>query len=291
MGDGKKVSLVLGSGGARGLAHIGVIRWLEERDYQIVSISGCSMGALVGGVYAAGRLDEFERWVRAITKLDIVSLLDIAWSRSGLVRGDRIIDTLVELVGDQQIEDLSIHFTAVASDVKRQREVWLQEGSLFEAIRASISIPFLFTPMTINGVELVDGGVLNPVPMAPTFSQHSDIVIAVDASGQIDRNPESTATEEQPAADQEEGIRIQMKQFIDQLRSNIGSGGEQKWDAYDIVHDSFDAMQSAIARQQLGIYPPDRLVNIPRNLSTILEFHRADALIAFGYQETDQAMS
>jgi predicted acylesterase/phospholipase RssA len=114
----KTVSLVLGSGGARGLAHIGVIHWLEENGYTIASISWCSMGALIGGMYAAGELDKFEHWVRAVTKIDIVTLLDVSWNKSGLVKGDKIINTLVELVGNQRIKDLPISYTAVAADIK-----------------------------------------------------------------------------------------------------------------------------------------------------------------------------
>ncbi len=113
----KNISLVLGSGGARGLAHIGVIHWLNENGFKIKSISGCSMGALIGGIYAAGKLDDFEHWVQAITKVEIVKLFDLSWSNSGLVKGDRIINTLTALVGDQIIEDLPITFTAVAADI------------------------------------------------------------------------------------------------------------------------------------------------------------------------------
>src|SRR5210317_530629 len=146
MGDGKSISLVLGSGGARGLAHIGIIRWLEENDYQINSVSGSSIGALVGGIYAAGKLDEFEKWAKAIRRLDIVSLLDISWQKSGLIKGEKLIENLVDLVGDQKIEDLSIPYTAVAVDIKKEKELWIRSGSLFDAIRSSISIPLFFTP-------------------------------------------------------------------------------------------------------------------------------------------------
>ena len=128
----KSVSLVLGSGGARGLSHIGIIHWLEEHDHHIQSISGCSMGALIGGIYAAGKLDEFEKWVRAITKLDIIALLDISWSKSGLVKGDKIINTLIDLVGDIKIEDLPINYTAVAADVNEEKEIWINSGRLFD---------------------------------------------------------------------------------------------------------------------------------------------------------------
>ena len=141
----KTVSLVLGSGGARGLAHIGVIHELQENGYQISSIAGCSMGALIGGIFAAGKLEEFEHWISAITKLDIVTLLDVAWGKEGLVKGDKIINKLVDLVGDKTIEELSIPFTAVAADVKNEKEVWINSGRLFDAIRASISLPLFFT--------------------------------------------------------------------------------------------------------------------------------------------------
>jgi len=127
MSDKRTVSLVLGSGGARGLAHIGVIHWLEEHGFEIVSISGCSMGALVGGVYAAGKLDEFEKWVRAVDTFDIITLLDLAWESTGLFKGDKIINTLVQLVGDQHIESLPIHFTAVAADIKREGKRGMDE--------------------------------------------------------------------------------------------------------------------------------------------------------------------
>ena len=144
------VSLVLGSGGARGLAHIGVIHWLEDNGFKIESISGCSMGALIGGVYAAGKLDDFESWVRAITKVDIVTLLDLSWKKSGLVKGDKIINTLTELVGDVVIEDLPIAYTAVASDILNEKEVWMNSGKLFDAIRASISLPLFLLHLDIK---------------------------------------------------------------------------------------------------------------------------------------------
>jgi len=152
------ISLVLGSGGARGLAHIGVIRWLEENRFDIQSICGCSMGALIGGIYAAGKLDDYQQWVSALRKIDIVTLLDFSWKRSGLVKGDKIINTLMELVGDQKIEDLSVSFTAVAADVVNEREVWLNSGRLFDAIWASISLPFFFTPFFYAGFTSLTAG-------------------------------------------------------------------------------------------------------------------------------------
>ncbi len=163
----KTVSLVLGSGGARGLAHIGVIHVLEEKGYNIESIAGCSMGALIGGMYAAGKLDEYEQWIRGIKRLDIVNMMDIAWEGGGLVKGDKIIGVLTDMVGERQIEDLPIRFTAVATELETGMEVWLSKGSLFDAIRSSISLPLFFTPVKRRENLLIDGGVVNPVPIAP----------------------------------------------------------------------------------------------------------------------------
>ena len=144
------ISLVLGSGGARGLAHIGVIKWLEENNFEIKSISGCSIGSLIGGVYAAGKLDQLEEWMISLTKSDIASLLDFSWGSGGIFKGDKIINTLVGFLDDIQIENLSIPFTAVAADIVTEKEVWINSGSLFEAIRASVSLPLFFTPVKMG---------------------------------------------------------------------------------------------------------------------------------------------
>jgi len=279
----KTVSLVLGSGGARGLAHIGVIHWLEENDYRIESISGCSIGALVGGVYAAGKLDEFEHWVRAITKLDILGLLDISWSRSGLVKGDRIIDTLIELVGDQVIETLPVRYTAIAADIKNEKEIWINSGRLFDAIRASISLPLLFTPYLRNGVELIDGGVLNPVPIAPTFNDNTDVTIAVNLGGAFESRPVTTDWQAKPEDDSLQFHEKVGSYIRHQLKRNVAKISEVDWGIYDIANQAFDAMQSTIARQKLAAYPPDHTIEIARNACGTLEFDRADEMIALGY--------
>ena len=200
-------------GGARGLAHIGVIHWLEENGYKIESVSGCSMGALIGGIYAAGKLDDFEAWVRAITRLDMVTMLDLSWSKSGLVKGDKIINRLTELVGDISIEDLPMAYTAVATDISNEKEVWMNSGRLFDAIRASISLPLFFTPFRYQGVDLIDGGVLNPVPIAPTFGDATDMTIAVNLGGKVD-NREQRKGERNPAIEIQSPISQKISQFI-----------------------------------------------------------------------------
>jgi len=277
------VSLTLGSGGARGLAHIGVIKWLEENDYVIQSISGCSMGALIGGVYAAGKLDVYTGWVRAITRADMLKLLDISFGMSGMVKGEKIINTLKDLVGDEMIEDLPITFTAVAADIVNEKEIWLNKGPLFDAIRASISLPFFFTPARHNGVELLDGGILNPVPIAPTFSDHTDIKIAVNLGGPVDTSISATGQKEKlsPA---EPAVMKKISQFIDAIQGEKPKPDGGTLGMLDIADQSFDAMQGAIARQKLAAYPPDVIIEMPRNLCGTLEFDRADEMIEIGYR-------
>ena len=288
--DSKSVSLVLGSGGARGLAHIGVIHWLEENGYEIKSISGCSMGALIGGIYAAGKLDTFEHWVRSITKLEIFTLLDLSWGKSGLVKGDKIINTLVDLVGDQKIEDLPVSFTAVAADIKHEKEIWINSGRLFDAIRASISLPLFFTPFDYHGTLLIDGGVLNPVPIAPTFGDNSDLTIAVNLGGPPTANDDQAGIPESPPV-QDSLIQQNINRFIKSLQQSAKSTARKDWDVYDVAMQAFEAMQSTIARQKLAAYPPDLTIEIARNACRTLEFDRADEMIKLGYSKTRQVMS
>lgn len=287
----KTVSLVLGSGGARGLAHIGVIHWLEENNYKIESISGCSVGAMIGGIYAAGKMDEFEQWVRALTKLDILKLLDMSWSKSGLVQGDKIINSLIELVGNQTIEELPIPFTAVAADINNEKEVWLNSGSLFDAIRASISLPLFFTPVDYKGIKLIDGGVLNPVPIAPTFSDDTQITIAVNLGGPLESMKTSEDIQKMPVNELQtfqEKISNYIKNFQQSIETEVH---ELDLGVYDIANQAFDAMQSTIARQKLAAYPPDHTIEIARNACGTLEFDRADEMIALGYRKAKECFS
>ena len=288
--DSKKtVSLVLGSGGARGLAHIGVISELEANGYEIKSVSGCSMGALVGGIFAAGKLDEFEQWVRAITKVDIVSLLDIAWQKHGLVKGDKIINTLIDLVGDRMIEDLPMRYTAVAADVKREKEVWINSGRLFDAIRASISLPLFFTPVEYRNGHLIDGGVLNPVPIAPTFNDDTDLTVAVNLGGPLQAETISKNVERR-SADCDPSFQEKVSQFISDWQGARKPRSGDDWSVYDIADQAFDAMQSTIARQKLAAYPPDINIEIARNACETLEFDRADEMIELGRQKASELL-
>jgi NTE family protein len=292
----KTVSLVLGSGGARGLAHIGAIHWLEENGYDIRSISGCSMGALVGGVYACGKLDVYAEWMRAISKLDIVRLLDLSWDKQGLVEGERIILALKELIGDRQIEDLPIKYTAVAADIDREKEIWLKSGSLFDAIRASISLPLFFTPVERNGMKLLDGGILNPVPIAPTFEDHTDMTIAINLGGPLsERRPIVSRRETDSKSDAANDSLVEsayekISSFVDDLKKRTPLADLGSWKMLDIANQTFDAMQGAIARQKLAAYPPDHTIVIARDACGTLEFDRAEEMIALGYETTARTL-
>lgn len=179
----KDVALALSSGGARGLAHIGAIEELEEQGYRISAVSGCSMGALVGGVYAAGKLKEFREWMKTIDRKKMLELTDFSFSLSHLVKGTRIIEAIMEFVPDMPIEDLPIPFCCVATDWKTGREIVFNKGSLFEAIRASISLPSFYEPVQKDGMILIDGGVVNPIPLNRVKRKVGDILVGIDVSG------------------------------------------------------------------------------------------------------------
>ncbi len=288
------ISLVLGSGGARGLAHIGVIQWLSENGYRVKSISGASMGALIGGIYAAGKLDAYTRWVRALEKADVVRLLDFSFGRAGIFKGERVIRVLKELIGDFKIEDLPISFTAVATDVDSAREVWLNKGSLFHAIRASIAIPMIFRPVEYQGRMLVDGALVNPIPIAPTLKDLTGMTIAVNVSARAEgqRAPASKGLKK-PAETKanHNSYHRRIVTFIEELQQKFTSDDTEDLGLFEVVASSYDAMQNTIARFQLAAYSPDKVIDIPRNACAFYEFDRADELISLGYEKAGKVMA
>lgn len=282
------VSLVLGSGGARGLAHIGVIKWLEENNFEIKSISGCSIGSLIGGVYAAGKLDQLEAWMVSLKKTDIASLLDLSWGSGGIFKGDKIINTLVSFLEDIQIENLAIPFTAVATDIVTEKEVWINTGSLFDAIRASVSLPLFFTPVKNKESILIDGGVLNPVPIAPTFNDDTDLTVAVNLGGSVIQKHIDVKNDLDKHKDMAE-FHSRMKKFIETLDIKNKKPNTKNWSMYEVADKAFDTMQSAIARMKIASYPPDLEIEIARNACGTLEFDRAAEMIKLGYAKAQLA--
>lgn len=273
----KTVSLVLGSGGARGLAHIGVIEELEASGYVIQAISGSSMGALVGGIHALGKLDVYREWVKGLSQRDVISLLDWSFSGGGIIRGNKLIRKLKHLVGESDIEELPISYTAIAVDIDRGKEVWMSDGSLFDAIRASIAIPAVFAPHSYRGRTLVDGGLLNPVPVAPTLRTLTDLTIVVDVNG-----PASEADSKNNSDDDgEASLMRRMIKYVESL-DITGSTAAEGLALSEVLMRSLETMQAALTRHHLAVFRPDMVISVPKSACMVHEFYRAGPVIELG---------
>jgi NTE family protein len=292
-----RVAVVLGSGGARGYAHLGAVEELRARGHEIVALSGTSMGALVGGLVAAGRDKDFADWALSLTQQRVIRMLHPARSGGGPVSPSRLVRKLEDMVGDVLIEDLAIPYTAVATDLAARREVWFQRGPLIPAIRASIAIPGLFTPAIIADRVLVDGGLLNPLPLDPTAAAAADFTFAVSLQG-----PREAHEPVSPAR----GFSVRSPEWATDLRRRFARSEPDDRSAdvpvqppepaeaspnaavppevrtSDVVSQSFDAMQSLITRYRLAALPPDVLVTVPLSAAKTLDFHRAAELIDLG---------
>jgi NTE family protein len=316
--DPTRVTLALGSGGARGYAHIGVIQALEEHGCAIVAVAGTSMGALVGGLHAAGRLAPYAEWVSALTQRDVLRLLDPSLRSPGLIRGDKIMARVKELLAGVEIEDLSIPFTAVATDLLTRREVWFQQGPVDVAIRASVALPSFITPVMLNGRLLADGGMMNPIPIAPLAAYPADAVVAVSLLGEAEpaegAPPAQEAAEPRPVEEWYDRFRRSAGQVLDREAMHRITGwfgslrdghaeespaavvepvfGELPDDLgmLDVMQLSLDALQSVVARYRLASYPPDLLISVPKHACRTLDFHRGADMIALGHQLAEEAL-
>lgn len=301
------IALVLGAGGARGLAQIGVIEALQARGLRIVSVAGSSAGALVGGLFAAGKLEVYRDWLLGLNRAQMLRLLDPALGRAALFEGDRLIAALRELTGAPRIEELPIDYTAVAVDLIRQREVWLREGDLWDAVRASIAIPCVFTPHRLHGRELVDGGLLAPLPIAASRLSDAQRLIAVDMHSWPERPPGAPAVEEgadtladaiTAAPDKRSAWRRRFDRWLHRGDDDTRGDGraQASMDAIpgmgfgELMARSLDTMQAQIARVQLALDPPELVIRIPRDACQFYEFWRAAELIELGRAEAEKAL-
>ena len=278
----KNVALALSSGGARGLAHIGAIEELEAQGYHISSIAGCSMGALIGGVYAAGKLNEFREWMKTIDRKKMLGLIDFSLSLNHIVKGTRIIEAIMEFVPDVNIEDLPIPYCAVATDLKAGREVMFRKGSLFKAIRASISLPSFYEPVTLHDMILIDGGIINPLPLNRVKRQAGDILVGVDVSGhdykaQWDELQRLTAIQKH-----DKSLKSKILDML--IPDNI------EFNYYTVLSRASSLMirQNSILMAKLT--NPDILVDIQMNRYGTFDFDKSEKLIAIGHQKTSQAI-
>jgi NTE family protein len=305
-----RVALSLGSGGARGYAHIGVINELRDRGHDIVGIAGSSMGALVGGLEAAGKLDEYATWASSLTQGAVLRLLDPSLTAAGVLRAEKILDAVREILGEAVIEELPIPFTAVTTDLIAGKSVWLQRGPVDDAIRASIAIPGLIKPYVLDGRLLADGGILDPLPMAPIAAVNADLTIAVSLGG-ADPNRPASAPEPSPTVERLNRMWRSTTALLDTKTArtlldtptarsvldrftNDGidpddhdddqDGSVPRLGSFEIMNRTIDIAQAALMRHTMAAYPPDLLIEVPRTTCRSLEFHRADEVIEIGQE-------
>jgi NTE family protein len=292
-----KIGLVLGSGSARGWSHIGVIRVLSEWGIKPDIVCGCSIGALVGGIYAAGGLDEFESWLLKLKKIDVISYFDVTLASGGLISGDRLMDFFEKHLGNPDIESLPLPFAAVATDLERGREVWLRSGPLIHGIRASISMPGIFTPVRQNDRWLVDGGLINPVPVSLCRVMGADVVIAVNLNAGLSGKYGQAQRERKRAADESDDhekpsnftgrLKSGFTSLLSQVRSEeTDDEDSDKPGIFDVLARSLDIMQDRVTRSRMVGEPPDLTITPRLDYLGLLEFHRAAETIEEGEKRT-----
>ena len=276
----QKVALVLSGGGARGIAHIGAIEEIEKHGFEITSIAGTSMGSLVGGIYALGKLDIFKNWLLTIDKFKVFKLIDFSFSNQGLIKGDRVLNTLKQLVSDKNIEELNIPYAAVAVNLKNKQEVVFTEGSIFDAIRASISIPSVFTPVKKDDCLLVDGGVLNNIPVNHVSRTENDLLIAVDVNADV-----PLINLEQSKDEKEQKLNLyqeQIKKIQSQIKKILPDTKKEEMGYFEVISQTIEIMTNYIAGISVTNNPPDLLINISRQTADIFDFFKSEELIETG---------
>ena len=279
----KDIALALSSGGARGLAHIGVIEELESQGYRIASIAGCSMGALIGGVYATGKLEEFREWMKTVDKKKMLELTDFSLSLNHIVKGTRIIKAIMEFVPDVLIEDLPIPYCAVATDWISGREVIIDKGSLFEAIRASISLPTFYEPVRRDGMILIDGGVVNPIPMNRVKRHEGDLLVAVDVSGHDYKAQWEKTIKLTERQKHDKSLKAKLLDMI--IPDNI------EFNYYTLLSRTSSIMirQNSLLMAQLT--KPDILIDIQMSRYGSFDYDKSERLITIGRNKARKALT
>lgn len=276
---GRNVALVLSGGGARGYAHIGVIKVLKQNGFNITSIAGTSMGALVGGIYATGRLQQLEEWIISLDVMEVLKLTDFSISSKGLFKGKKVIDKLKQIIPDCNIEDLSIPYCAVATDIINGTEALFTKGDLYDAIRASISIPTVFQPLKIENRYFVDGGLLNPVPVNHIKRNPGDLLVVVDVNAMIPF--EKKLSEEEPLSERRHIRRINL---IHRKLNNVIPIEKKKEELgiFNLTNRSISTMMRKISDLTLEKHHPDLLINIAKESYNFYDFYKAKRIIQEG---------
>lgn len=255
MESNKNISLVLSGGGARGIAHIGVIETLEKHGYNIQSIVGTSMGALVGAIYCNGQLEPYKKWLLKLSKFDVFRLMDFTLSKQGLVKGEKIFNKMSEFIGDVNFEDLKIPLAISATDLTNNKEVVFTSGSLIKAVRASVSIPTVFTPVKHQGSVLIDGGVINNLPLSNAKRTENDLLVAVDVNANLP---------------------------TDSKKDKLGY--------FDIIHKSIMMLIEKVSEQSIEKHQPDLVIKISNESANILDFYKAQKMIDIGEKAAENEL-
>ncbi|MCA1757769.1 MAG: patatin-like phospholipase family protein [Bacteroidales bacterium] len=276
----KKVALVLSGGGARGIAHIGAIEELLDNGFEITSVAGTSMGAMVGSVYAMGKLEEYKDWLLSLDKMKIFKLVDFTFSSQGLIKGDRVLTEMKKFIEDTRIEDLKIPFAAVSADLLNRKEVVFTEGSVYEAIRASIAIPTIFTPVTKEKSLLVDGGVMNNIPIDHVKRTKGDKLVVVNVNANI---PIDKPAEPKKVSEEKNSIyKKKIAEFQEFLQDVFNSDREEKLGYFDLIDKTIGLMIYHNAQSAIEKHSPDILIEVSRDACATYDFYKAGDLVEIG---------
>ncbi|MBN1252636.1 MAG: patatin-like phospholipase family protein [Bacteroidales bacterium] len=292
------VSLVLSSGSARGMAHIGVIEALEENGFEIKEIAGCSIGALIGGVYAAGKLQYLKEWLCNLHKIDVFKLMDFSFGSQGFIKGNKVFNEVNKFIKDINIEDLKIPFSAVAVDINKQEEYIFRNGNLQNAIRASVAIPNVIQPFKYNNSFFVDGGVLNPLPINLLNHNNKNLLVVVDLNSLNIIGEKIQIINKTPAQEKKEQKSIlksiEFKERWDKIFPNNKKEKEketEKLGYLTILNRSFDMMQNKISKQAINEFKPDILIEISKSACNTFDFYKADEMIALGKSTCNKVLA
>lgn len=293
MKNNKKAALVLGSGGARGLAHIGVIEVLENQGYEITQIVGSSIGAAIGGVYAAGHLADFKTWICNLDRFGVYNLMDFTLTKQGFIKGEKVFNEMRKFVDAKPIENLAIPFKAVAVDVHSGEMRVFDKGDLFSAIRASVAIPSVLTPVYQGDSVLVDGGVMNPLPIDLLQNRKEELVVAVDLNApgkyQPIKKPSKTRQTELDKEANKWLISIN-KRFAEFFKQQDKDEKKRKPNYFDLINRSFTLMQNRLTEINIAAHKPDILIRVPKTAADTFEFFKAEELIAYGKARAEEAL-
>lgn len=277
------ISLVLSGGAARGIAHIGVIEELEKQGFEIKSIAGNSMGAFIAAMYAMDKLQEYKEWVLTLDKVNVFKLIDFTFSSQGLIKGDRVFNKMKTFFPDRNIEDLKIPYVAVAADITNMKEVVFTEGSIYDAVRASVAIPTVFTPAKKSNTILVDGGVVNPIPLNRVKRIDGDILIAsyVNANIPYDK-PEIDKKNEENDERKNSVYKQKIIEFKNKLNEILPKNNKEHLNYFTLINKSTGLLTHHLALMNIEKYKPDMLINISRHSCGTFDFFKAEELIETG---------